>query len=222
MALSLLNAAGDLYAVDSVNEILDLGLDNEVDVTNAVIGRVQEGILYVSGLSPNTTTCVLWDFLRRLRRDAKTGKPVPQTVSIYCPFKLRHHVRSILESVDSSLVPEFAHGKTRDETIVMVPQEHITEWLTKPTGHEEEDELQTAALPQRLQKNAPRRVGLKADQHILKSSSSLARASDTSPEVSSTTSSAFEQEEFLRWKQQWDIKRAHDRISRRRHQEQQQ
>ena len=212
--LNLVNASGNLYLVETVHELLELAVENGYQFAETIIGDSHHGILRLKGLSGPTVTCLLWDFLRRVKRDGKIGKPIPYEFEFFCDSPMRHHVRSIVQSVDASLEPEFVRGESSLEAIVY--QEQITEWLTKPTGKEEDDELQMSHVPQRLKHNLPEKsIERSVDQYSLRSGNLRSFTHEEDRHQSEArTSATFEQEEFLEWKKKWDIKRAQDRISR--------
>jgi len=149
---SVLNACGDAGAVLAVHDVLSAGQETGHFRLQCVNGALQKGLLNVCGLRAGALSCVVWESLRGIRRDAELGRPVPNGLRVFCSKSQRVTLEAVLQSMDPPLRCTHVTPPASRPFLGVSPEDMIA-WLTTPTTGEAaaaDEWAQSTSLPMRL------------------------------------------------------------------------
>lgn len=149
---SVLNACGDAGAVLAVHDVLSAGQDSGHSRLQHVNGAVHKGLLNVCGLRSGALTCVVWDALRSIRRDAELGRPVPNGLRVFCSKSQRITLEAVMQAMDPPLQCHHVTPHASRPFLGVAPEDMMA-WLTTPSSSAAADAdewAQSTSLPMRL------------------------------------------------------------------------
>ncbi len=149
---SVMNACGDAGAVLAVHDVLSAGQETGHARLKHIDGAVHKGVINVCGLRSGALSCLVWEALRNIRRDAELGRPVPHGLRIFCSKSQRVTLEAIFQSMDPPLQCNHVTPAASRPFMGVAPEE-LMAWLTTPSAGQDADGdewAQSTSLPMRL------------------------------------------------------------------------